>query len=552
MTAKPAKWDLEVDFVAVGSGGGAITGAIAVHDLGKKAVVLEKAPKLGGVTAYSGGEIFLANNHVMQRQGMPDSYEAGRAYHDFLSGGYNDPKLLDVMLKASYEVVPYLEERCGVKWMAIKDFPDYYYPKAPGTVAEGRYLEVDLFKGSELGEWQDKTYAMTPFQTSGITFDDLTAWGGMCRVKDWDFSKIAKGMSEDLRGLGPGLMGYMIKAAMVDRGIPAYVETPVTQLVSEDGNVIGVRAEHAGRDFFVRASSGVLLAIGGYDLNEEMARYFEGVPEWKSMCQPFVTGDNIILGGEVGAAIAAVPPYNQAHFLGYHIPGEEHFSKQLYRGAPEGAFPHAIWVNRAGNRFCDESFYKDYLSKIRMYDGRTNTQPNYAPFMIFDQTYCDNYLLGAYLPGQPIPENVVPRANTVRELAEKLGIDADNLEATIERFNKFAEQGKDEDFGRGEYPWANRFLGDRNYPNPNMGPLTKPPFYGLKLAATNSGVNAAGLKINKNGQVMSVRGEPIGGLYAAGNSAAHIDTGTGYQSGIANMRGIARCWISAHHALEGK
>ncbi len=104
--------------------------------------------------------------------------------------------------------------------------------------------------------------------------------------------------------------------------------------------------------------------------------------------------------------------------------------------------------------------------------------------------------------------------------------------------------------GRGEYPWANRFLGDRNYPNPNMGKLEKPPFYGLKLSATNSGVNAAGLKINKNGQVMSVRGEPIKGLYAAGNSAAHIDTGTGYQSGIANLRGIAWGWISAHHALK--
>ena len=97
MSVKPEKWDLEVDFVAVGSGGGAITGAIASHDLGKKAVVLEKAPKLGGVTAYSGGEIFLANNHVMQRESMPDSFEAGRAYQDFLSGGYNDPEMLEVI-----------------------------------------------------------------------------------------------------------------------------------------------------------------------------------------------------------------------------------------------------------------------------------------------------------------------------------------------------------------------------------------------------------------------------------------------------------------------
>jgi len=336
---------------------------------------------------------------------------------------------------------------------------------------------------------------------------------------------------------------------MIDRGIPAYVEAPVMELVTENGAVIGVRAEREGKDFFVRALNGVLLAVGGYDLNPEMARYFEGVPEWKSMCPPFVTGDNLILGGEVGAAVAAVPPYNQAHFMGYSIPGEEHFGKPLHRGAPEGAFPHTIWVNRAGKRFCDESFYKQYLAKIRIYDGLTNTQPNYPPFMIFDQTYCDKYLLGSYLPGHPIPEEVAPRADTLRDLAEKLGIEGDNLEITVERFNRFAEEGKDRDFGRGEYPWSNRFLGDRNYPNPNLGKLEKPPFYGIKLTPTNSGVNAAGLKINKHAQVMSVRGEPIPGLYAAGNSAAHIDTGTGYQSGIANTRGVAWGWIGAHHAF---
>ena len=74
----------------------------------------------------------------------------------------------------------------------------------------------------------------------------------------------------------------------------------------------------------------------------------------------------------------------------------------------------------------------------------------------------------------------------------------------------------------------------------------------MKLTATNVGINAAGLKINENAQVMHVREKPIQGLYAAGNSAALIDTGPGYQSGVANARGIAWAWIAAHHALEGK
>jgi 3-oxosteroid 1-dehydrogenase len=551
MSTIPDKWDLEVDFVAVGSGGGAIMAAIIAHDLGKKTVVLEKAPKAGGVTAYSGGNLFLPNNHVMQREGIADSYEAGRAYMDFLAGDFNDPELLDVMLEAGYKAVPYLEEKCGMKWIVIRDFPDYYFPKAPGSAPEGRYMEVALFKGSDLGEWQDKTYPSTPNMLNGATFSDTNEWGGLCGIQGWDFEKIARGTEEDLRGMGPGVMSYMIKAAMVDRGIPAYLETPVKELITEDGAVIGVRAEREGKDFFVKGTSGILLAVGGYDLNEEMTRYFEGLPEWKSMCPPYVTGDNLILGGDAGAAVAAVPAQNLGCFYGYNIPGEEHFGSPVWRTAYEGSCPHALWVNREGKRFTDETFYKDFQPAVKRYDGRSNTQPNYPPYLIFDQNFCDNYPLGTYMPGDPIPEAVATRADTLRALAEKLDIDADNFEATIERFNQLVEKGDDTDFHRGEYPWAVKFTGDKTYPNPNLGKIDKPPFFGMKLIPTNCGINAAGLKINKNAQVMSGRGEPIKGLYAAGNSAAHIDTGSGYQSGVANLRGVAWGWIAAHHAIEG-
>jgi 3-oxosteroid 1-dehydrogenase len=550
MALKPKKWDLEVDFVAVGSGGGAITAAIVAHDMGKQAVVLEKAPKLGGVTAYSGGQVFLPNNHVMKRAGVPDSFEDGRNYLDFLAAGYNDPEMLDRMLEAAYKAIPYLEEKCGLKWIYARKFPDYYYPMAPGSAAEGRYLETELFKGSDLGEWQDKTYSSTPYLMNGVTFDDINAWGGLCGIKDWDFERIAKGTEEDLRGLGPGFMAYMIKAAMVDRGIPAYIETPVCDLVVEDDVVIGVRAEREGKDFFVHGRNGVLLAIGGYDLNEEMTKYFEGLPEMKSMCPPYVTGDNIILGGEIGAAIAAVPSANLGCFFGYNIPGEEHFDKPVWRVSYEGSCPHALWVNQDGKRFTDETFYKDFQTTVKRYDGRINGQPNYPPFLIFDQNFCERYPVGTYMPGDNIPETVAVRTDSLLELADKLGIDADNFEATIERFNRLVEEGKDTDFGRGEYPWAMNFTGDRSYPHPNMGKIDKAPYYGMRLTATNVGINSAGLKINQSGQVMHVRGRPIKGLYAAGNSAAHIDTGTGYQSGVANLRGIAWGWIAAHHALQ--
>ncbi|MCP4714650.1 MAG: FAD-binding protein, partial [Deltaproteobacteria bacterium] len=177
-------------------------------------------------------------------------------------------------------------------------------------------LETELFEGSQLGEWQDKTY-LSPIMLSGASCDDFVKWGGTCGVLGWDFQQIAENTGKDLRGFGPGMMAYFIKAAVIDRKIPAHVNTPVRELVIEDGAVIGVRAEKDGKDFFVKANKGVMLAVGGYDHNEEMARYFEDMPEWKSMCQPYVHGDNIVMGGEIGAALASVPPGNLGLFFGF-------------------------------------------------------------------------------------------------------------------------------------------------------------------------------------------------------------------------------------------
>ncbi|HMI85096.1 MAG TPA: FAD-binding protein, partial [Polyangiaceae bacterium] len=178
------KWDLTVDVVAVGSGLGGIGAAIVAHDAGKKAVVFEKAPKLGGVCGYSGGEVFVPRNHLQEAAGIRDSREAGLDYFQFLAAGYADPALQALLLDTGPVAARYFEERAGVRWKIIKDFPDYHYPKAPGTLAGGRYLEVHLFDGATLGEWQSKTY-LSPHMPNGIDHDELFAWGGFVNVLKW-------------------------------------------------------------------------------------------------------------------------------------------------------------------------------------------------------------------------------------------------------------------------------------------------------------------------------------------------------------------------------
>jgi 3-oxosteroid 1-dehydrogenase len=552
MAKPPTQWDIEVDLLSLGSGLGGVSAAIRAHDAGLSTIIIEKAPKLGGVCAYSGGEVFVPCNHVMATEGAADDAAAGKAYLDFLAGGYADPALARTLFETGPEAARYFGEKAGVRWKIIKGFPDYYYPTAPGTVAHGRYLEVELFEGASLGEWQQRTYS-TPHMPLGITHDELFEWGSLSCVLRWDFKTMASRIKADRRGFGPGMMGWFLKAALIDRGIRAHVKTPARELVVNDaGRVVGVRAEQDGRDLWIGARRGVVLGIGGYDWNPDMARYFEGLPEWHSMCQPSVAGDNLVLGGEVGAATAGVPNYNLGMFFGYRIPGEEHDGAPLYRASWEGGYPHAIWVNRKGERFCDESFYREYLPRCRDWDGVEQTQPNLPPFLIFDQNYRDKYMFATYFPGQPVPETFLASGQTPGELAAKLEIDPAGLEATISRFNTFASGDTDPDYGRGTYPWAAMMTGDRTRPNPNLGPLDKPPYFGLPLVPVGVGINSVGLRTNADAQVMHVRGRPIEGLYAVGNSAAALDTGAGYQSGLSNLRGMTGGYRAALHAAANR
>ena len=414
----------EVDVICVGSGLGGVTAALATHESGGEAILLKKAPKLGGVCAYSGGEVFVPCNHLMARAGTPDDPVQAKAYLDFLAGGYADPALAEVLFREGPRVAQWVEETCGVQWQLIDDFADYHYPKAPGTVATGRYLEPALFEGATLGPWQKKSYT-TPHMPPGISHEELFAWGGLPRIMEWDFATMGQRIAKDIRGMGPAMMGWFLKAAVVDRGIEARVGTAVTRLIREEGRVVGVEVSgESGREV-IRARRGVVLAIGGYDWNPEMAKHFEGLPEWNSMVQPSVEGDNIVLGGELGAALAGVPSYNLGMFMGYQVPGEQHEGKPLWRASWEGGYPHAIWVNQAGKRFADEAFYRAYLPRCHDWDGEAQGHPNYPPYLIFDQNYRDKYGFCSYLPGQPVPETLLARADTLEELATQLGIDGD-------------------------------------------------------------------------------------------------------------------------------
>ena len=135
MASTPDRWDLEVDWVSIGSGLAGVCSAIAAHDLGASCAILEKAPRLGGLSGFGGGEVFVPNNHKMRELGIEDSDEAGRRYLAFIGAGFQDPALFDKLLATCKEAVEYFEREAGVRWIAVEGLPDYYYPKVPGAHA---------------------------------------------------------------------------------------------------------------------------------------------------------------------------------------------------------------------------------------------------------------------------------------------------------------------------------------------------------------------------------------------------------------------------------
>jgi len=545
-------FDLEFDVVVAGSGLGSLTAAIVARDLGKRVAVFEKAPRMGGLCGYGGGEVFCPNGPHMAEIGERDSAAAARAYVDFLAAGYNDPALTDVLMSRYQEAIAYLEKEAGVRWIPIKGLPDYYYPDAPGS-GTGRYLSVALFDGATLGPWQQKTWTATPHIPPGVLHEEIYAWGGLANVTRWDYALIGKRIEQDLRSAGPGMMGYVCKAAFVDRDVEGHVESPLLRLLTdESGRVIGAVVRQQGRELRVRARDGVVLGVGGYDHAPALARMYENMPEWNSAAPPYFHGDALVMAGEVGGAIACVPPTNRGMFFGYHIPGEEHGGVPLFRSSWECGVPHALWVNRKGERFCDESFYKDYQPRARAWNGRTQSQDNLPPFLIFDTNYRERYPLGSFMPGSEIPEELAQQADTPRELAQKLGIDPDGLERTLREFNVHAARGEDPAFGTGHYPWAQRLVGDMSYPNPNLGVVEKPPFYGVRLRPVGVGINSHGLRTDVHGRVVHLRGHAIPGLYAVGISAALLDLGGGYQSGTSNMRAITWGYVAGRHLAGAK
>ncbi len=543
----PANWDLEADVVSLGSGGGGLSAAITAQDHGSSALVLERSAQVGGVTAYSMGEVWVPGNHLARALGIEDSPESGYRYIKALSLGYGEAAAILNQAVHAPVALKYFEDRIGLKMCVIRDLPDYYYPSYGDSLAEGRYLEVLPFPAATLGDWQSKT-RVSPHVPYSLTHADIFHSGGLANMVNWDYSIMAERLAKDERCAGPGLAAYFVKG-VIDRGIQMHTGVHAEELIGDGRRIVGVRATKDGRDMYVRANRGVVIAVSSYERNLNFARTLGHQLDPVSMVMPSIDGAHLRLAGTVGARVARVP---DATMLGFHVPGEEQEEGvALWRGAlPFLGLPHTIVVNRAGRRFSNEAFYRSVYFALEVIDGGSQTHPNFPCWAIFDNQARSKYPFGSVMPGQELPAELGVKAASIGELADKIGVDAGGLAATIAAFNGYCERGEDPEFKRGTFPWGALMCGDPSYkPNANLGPLIEGPFYAVQLhRMAGGGIAAAGIVADQHCRALGWDNQPIAGLYVAGNSMARMDNGAVMQSGITNARGMTHGYLAGRHA----
>jgi 3-oxosteroid 1-dehydrogenase len=223
------------------------------------------------------------------------------------------------------------------------------------------------------------------------------------------------------------------------------------------------------------------------------------------------TVDLLVVGSGAGAMTAGL----RAHDLGADVL------------LIEKSLPGGVMVNKKGKRFVNEA--SPYVDVVKaQYANDTAETPCIPAYLVFDARYRKEYPVGPMLPGAQQPDaflrgalkrGYVEKANSLAELAQKTGIDAQGLEETVAKMNEYAGTGKDPEFGRGDTVFDTYYGDETVKPNPNLAPIVKPPFYAMECYPGELGTKG-GICVDGKARALSESGEVIPGLYAIGNCSA--------------------------------
>jgi len=563
-TSLISAFDHEVDWLVAGAGAAGMTGAVVAHQLGASVLVVEKEPLYGGTTAKSGGVAWIPGNHRQPRAGVSDSAEEG---YDYLKGLIGD-SVPDARIRAYAERAPemlrFMMTHSHVEYTALPDYMDYY-ENVPGYKRGGRSMDPGTISLRSLGE-EARTIRLGHYDGLLLPFN-LTVQEGR-KLAEMNLGSYLTGLRLLLRylldiparlrrardnrlTLGPALVAKL-RRSLMDRDIPLWLDSPMQELIVEGGRVAGAVVARQGKSVKIRADKGVLLATGGFSQNAELRQAYQQAPvgsDWTASA-PGATGDGIVMGRQLGAALG---------FMGsawwsptYSLPDGRVVA--LISGKSN---PGSIMVNTRGKRFANEAQpYEDLVKE--QYASHARGEQSIPCYLVFDASHRRRYPIGHIKPGKVADDSKIPRAYfdtglltvapTLRELAEKLGMDAATLEDTVRNFNEHARRGEDPEFGRGASE-HDRYYADRRVgPNPSLAPLETPPYYAL-LCHPGDLDTKGGLVCDEFARVLNEAGDIIPGLYAAGNTSAAVMGDTYPGAGATIGSAMTFAYIAAQHAL---
>lgn len=471
---------LSADVVIVGAGGAGMAAAASAMQNGGSVIILEKMPMIGGNTVRSEGGFSFTDPDVTKTLDNNDALE--KVINDILA------------------MKPYNEEFSELQDTVKKEYAEYKKSGAKHLFDSKNFFALQMLHG---GDGKGLPELVKTFAQNAT---DTLYW--IAKIGDYDWLNIGR-VSTNI-GIGSiyprgglpyskdgttRLTAYQsiikpLEAYVRDGGGQIYLSTTATELIEDNGRIVGVNAVGSnGAEYTVMANKGVVLATGGYGANPEMVKQYNDIPVTLSASAAGVTGDGLIMAQKVGAALEGMD-YIQIHPHGMPKTGN---TNSTLAGSDT---TDVVFVNLDGKRFVNENERRDNLSYAVL------GQREEMFFSIYDRAYVERVTLPGKA-GDPVEEAVLSgdafKGETLEELAKAVGIDSDTFITTIEGYNNTVENGAQIDFPKTTYG----------------NTISVAPFYAVPLKVTIH-YCMGGVRITPQTQVVNEQNQAISGLYAAG------------------------------------